>query len=216
MATIRTGSTSPACTDPVGSATLSPANSLTWISPSTPSPRRERPVRHHARDGRSHGLTGLKFVHVSLPRVGARALDRQRERCTRPSATPTSTNRPYEVTPTTVPLRTSPVESCAVPVRCDRGGTAASRPSQRRRDSPRSPQPRSRCRSSASPRAEPTASGCGRDGGITVSPTLSGRNERWPVSLASSSSIVTGSMDTLGGQPRVVPRTILQTGGAGG
>ena len=37
------------------------------------------------------------------------------ERCTRPSATPTSTNRPYEVTPTTTPARTSPTASCAVP-----------------------------------------------------------------------------------------------------
>src|SRR4029453_15492910 len=34
----------------------------------------------------------------------------------------------------------------------------------------------------------------------TVSPTLSGRNARWAVSLARSSSIVIGSMDTLGGR----------------
>jgi hypothetical protein len=45
---------------------------------------------------------------------------------------------------------------------------------------------------------------------------LSGRNGRCAVSLASNSSVVTGSMDTLGGQAWVVPRTLPQTGGAGG
>jgi len=46
---------------------------------------------------------------------------------------------------------------------------------------------------------------------------ISGHGSNGPLDgLASSSSIVIGSMDTLGGQARVVPRTLLQTGGAGG
>ena len=40
---------------------------------------RERPVRHHSRDGRVHGLTSLEPVHELLPRILAQAFDRQRD-----------------------------------------------------------------------------------------------------------------------------------------
>src|SRR5882672_1433926 len=39
----------------------------------------ERPVRHHTRDRRGDGLTGLKLVDVLLPRVRPQTLDRQRD-----------------------------------------------------------------------------------------------------------------------------------------
>ncbi len=67
MAMIRTGSTSPALTDPLGPAAF--AGKLADVDQSFYTVRGacERPVPHDACDRGINGLTGLKFAQMPTP-----------------------------------------------------------------------------------------------------------------------------------------------------
>ena len=161
---------------------------------------RVRPVRHHACDGGIDRLTGVMFVHMAFPRVGAvRLIDREIR--WRSRSTPMTTNF-HDINEESVRRDTddSAAERIAAAMRLANSSVDHAPPFCISSSWVHCPRSRTRRKDR-------------HDAAIRF---LSGRNGRWAVSLASNSSVVTGSMDTLGGQAWVVPRTLPQTGGAGG